>query len=117
VSAPERTPLSVVEEADVIEAGIATANPEQLATMLGWLWRMIGLVLMRIAGAGVGREPGGRETAPDRILAAEDVAKFLGRSKSWVYAHQDALRDARVNLPGLKFSERRLERFIERRGG
>jgi predicted DNA-binding transcriptional regulator AlpA len=105
---------SVVDEADVIEAGIATANPEQLATLAGWLGRMMALVQLRIAG--VGRTSGPQN---DRILEVDEVAERLGQSKSWVYAHRGELRDLQVPMPGnrLKFSERKLDKFIERRSG
>jgi predicted DNA-binding transcriptional regulator AlpA len=53
--------------------------------------------------------------AEDRMLTAEEVGRKLGRSRWWVYDHAPEL--PRVLLPGGKFgfSERQLEKWIERR--
>lgn len=98
---------------EALERAVDGASPEQLPDLAGRLGRITALVQLRIAG--VGREV---PKAPDRILDAEEVASRMGRSKSWVYAHQGELREARANVPGngLKFSERKLEKLLEGRG-
>jgi predicted DNA-binding transcriptional regulator AlpA len=107
-------PLRIVDEADVFEADIASASPEQLSTLAGWLGRMTALVQLRIAGYGRGEVP-----VQDRVIEVEDVARRLGQSKSWVYAHREELPFRLRGLPGnrLKFSERGLEKYLERRSG
>jgi hypothetical protein len=113
MSGPERAP--VAEEADVLEAGILTANPEQLATLAGWLGRMTALVQLRIAG--LGREAARKDLVEeDELLDVEDVAKIFKQKPGWIYAHQGEL-PFRVNTPGgvIKFSKKGLQSYIRRR--
>ena len=53
----------------------------------------------------------------DRWLKAEDVAKALGCSKRYVYAHRKDYPFAK-ELPGggVRFSERGLQRWMDRKG-
>jgi predicted DNA-binding transcriptional regulator AlpA len=100
---------------DALERAIAAASgPAEIRRLGAMLGDLTAALDMRIAGVGRGQA----EVVLDRILEPEEVAKRLGQSKSWVYAHQAELRELRVPMPGnrLKFSERRLEKFIERRG-
>jgi predicted DNA-binding transcriptional regulator AlpA len=109
MSSPERAQLSVVDEADVIEAGIATANPEQLATMAGWLARMTALVQLRIIGA----SPPAEE--PDHWLNTWEAAKMMGMSASWLYEHKGEFAFCRKVGGRYRFSEKGLEQW-KRRG-
>ncbi|HXN77540.1 MAG TPA: hypothetical protein VN965_02065 [Candidatus Dormibacteraeota bacterium] len=51
----------------------------------------------------------------DRILSVKETAKRIGRSRWWVYANKDALPIVRLPTGRYGFSEKRLERWIERR--
>jgi len=51
----------------------------------------------------------------DRILSVNETAKRIGRSRWWVYANKDALPIVRLPTGRYGFSERGLERWIERR--
>jgi hypothetical protein len=101
--------LSVVDEADVIEAGIATATPEQLATMAGWLARMQALVALRIAGT-----PHAIPEA-DEWLQTAVAAKRMGMSASRLYEHKGEFAFCRKVGGRYRFSEKGLEQW-KRRG-
>ncbi len=51
----------------------------------------------------------------DRILSVRETAKRIGRSRWWIYANKDALPIVRLPTGRYGFSEKRLERWIERR--
>jgi len=53
---------------------------------------------------------------PDRLLTVSETATVLGVKPRWVREHADEI-GAKVRLPGkvLRFSERKLERWIEQR--
>ena len=51
----------------------------------------------------------------DRVLSVNETAKRIGRSRWWVYANKDALPIVRLPTGRYGFSERGLERWIERR--
>jgi predicted DNA-binding transcriptional regulator AlpA len=51
----------------------------------------------------------------DRVLSVNETAKRIGRSRWWIYANKDALPIVRLPTGRYGFSERALERWIERR--
>jgi excisionase family DNA binding protein len=61
--------------------------------------------------------PARKDAEPDRWLSAEEVANALDVSRRYVYAHRKSLPFAK-ELPGgsIRFSERGLRRWMERRG-
>lgn len=76
------------------------------------LVRLAALVAERLNGAGAGA--GKQDPEPDRLLDVDEVASRLGVSRRWVYGHRLPFV---VRLPGrtLRYSERGLERYIERK--
>jgi len=55
------------------------------------------------------------ERSPDRSLTAGQVAEMLGTSVRWVYDHADQLGGKRLSRRCLRFSERAVRRYLERR--
>jgi len=51
----------------------------------------------------------------DRILSVPEAARRIGRSPWWVYRNKNALPIVRLPTGRYGFSEKRLERWIERR--
>jgi predicted DNA-binding transcriptional regulator AlpA len=51
----------------------------------------------------------------DRILSVKETAKRIGKSRWWVYANKDALPIVRLPTGRYGFSDKGLERWIERR--
>lgn len=51
----------------------------------------------------------------DRLLSVAEVAQRIGRSLWWVYRNKNALPIVRLPTGRYGFSEKRLERWIERR--
>lgn len=85
---------------------------EELPAFLGDLERVRVSVL--IAAAPAMPEASVPKT-PDRVLKVEETAARLGRSLSWVYKNKHALPMVSLPTGGYGFSERKLERWIERR--
>ena len=79
-----------------VEERITSGEASSLAELGGWLGRMGTLLSMRIVGL-----KSATVTTDDRVLEVEDVAQRLGQSKSWVYAHRDALGEIRIPMPGV----------------
>jgi hypothetical protein len=56
------------------------------------------------------------ETEPDRLLTPEAAAARFGVTKRWLLAHADDIPGLRrLSRKVVRFSERRLARFLERR--
>lgn len=51
----------------------------------------------------------------DRLLSVVEVARRIGRSQWWVYRNKDSLPIVRLPTGRYGFSEKGLERWIERR--
>jgi hypothetical protein len=84
----------------------------ELAIFFGELERVRVEVLMA-ATASV--QPATSASNADRLLSVEQVAARIGRSRWWVYTNKDALPIVRFPTGRYGFSERGLERWIERR--
>ena len=53
--------------------------------------------------------------AKDRLLSVPEAARRIGRSPWWVYRNKNSLPIVRLPTGRYGFSEKRLERWIERR--
>src|SRR5258708_7574514 len=51
----------------------------------------------------------------DRVLSVKETAKRIGKSRWWIYKNRGALPIVRLPTGRYGFSERGLERWIERR--
>lgn len=99
------------------EGAAATLDVSEVPRFAGELERVKVALLLRVVATV--SEPAVvvrvSEDRKDRSLSAEEVGRMYGRSKWWVYDHAHEL--PRVQLPGGRFgfSERAVERDIERR--
>jgi predicted DNA-binding transcriptional regulator AlpA len=63
----------------------------------------------------------GHEAQGDKLISADDVAHRLNLSRDWVYENADTkLAACVVRMPGaraVRFSERKLQKFIDRNAG
>lgn len=98
---------------DAIEEAVRTCQAAALPEISGRCAKIQALILLRFAPGPAERE----QPTSDRVLTVDDVAKALGRSRRWVYAHRKDL-GFRLALPGkrLAFSEAGLLRYVRRRG-
>ncbi len=87
---------------------------DEAPALLGDLERLRARLWMRLNEAQI--SPTRAPKRPDRLLSVDEAAKVLGMKPRWVRDHADEI-GAKVRLPGkvLRFSERKLERWIEQR--
>jgi predicted DNA-binding transcriptional regulator AlpA len=99
-----------------LDEEIETAPPSQLVAICGHLEALKVKAFAR-AMAPSPQPHSDDNNAEDRLLTVDEVAKRLGQKAQWVRDHQDKL-NSRVTLPGrsVRFSEKRLNEFIRRRG-
>jgi predicted DNA-binding transcriptional regulator AlpA len=62
-----------------------------------------------------GNHNGNGHAPEDRLVSAEDAAKFLGYSKDWVYRHWKKIGGRKIGVKGLRFSRHDLERWAASR--
>lgn len=84
----------------------------ELSIFLGDLERVRMEVLLSATALATQPATGSKK---DRVLSVNETAKRIGRSRWWVYANKDALPIVRLPTGRYGFSERALERWIERR--
>jgi predicted DNA-binding transcriptional regulator AlpA len=91
---------------------IETAQMSELPAISGALEELRLRIQLRLSSTDVRPLP---ENTSDRLLTADEVAERLGQKPRWVYAHRKELPV--VDLPGrsLRFSEKRLNSYIQRR--
>ena len=102
---------------------LADVAPEQVPELMGACAALQAALQLRLqAGVPAAQpDPTTRKTngsGPDRLLTASEAAERLGVSRRWMYRHQTQLPFAKKLSGGtLRFSERGLERWKDRRGG
>lgn len=99
---------------------VAEISPEQVPAMLGQLEELRALLLARLLTVPAnGNAPApGAPAEGDRLLTVEEAAHKLGASKDYLYRHAKALPfTVRISPRQLRFSLRRIERFIQQRQG
>ena len=111
----ETVPLTtLIPELDQL---VETLPVDEVPTLIGDLERLKTRLLMRVVetAASSTPEPPPPQSA-DRLLTANEAASLLGVKPRWLYDHVDDI-PARVRLPGrkLRFSERKLRRWMEAR--
>lgn len=84
----------------------------ELSTFLGELERVRIEILFSATAPATQAQVGLKK---DRVLSVNETAKRIGRSRWWVYANKDALPIVRLPTGRYGFSEKRLDRWIERR--
>jgi len=91
---------------------IETADTSDLPLISGGLEELRLRIQLRLSSTEVRPLP---ENTSDRLLTADEVAERLCQKPRWVYAHRKELPV--VELPGrsLRFSEKRLNSYIQRR--
>ena len=107
VSPPNASTLAQLR-AD-LESQAATAEAYNATAPVAGVLRS---VVERLAGieAGNGTPPTAK---PDRLMKVEEVAERLGMSRSWVYQNRRSLPCYKEIKDGVvRFSERKLERFL-----
>ena len=90
-------------------AALAARDAGDLPTFLGELERLRVEILL---------PPTNSSDPPrdnDRLLSVAEVAQRIGRSQWWVYANKGSLPIVRLPTGRYAFSEKRLERWIQRR--
>lgn len=92
-------------------AALAAQAAGDLPVFLGELERLRVEILLSAS------HPSDPLTNPDgdRLLSVAEVAERIGRSQWWVYRNKDALPIVRLPTGRYAFSEKRLERWIQRR--
>ena len=95
---------------------VAEVNRDDIPELIGTLATLQALLLARLSDAP--ERPLTPPNAPDRLLTVEEVAEALGVDTRWVYRKHEAgkLPFARKLGPNtLRFSERGLWKYVERR--
>lgn len=88
---------------------LADLPDEELHEALGRLEAVKAALLTRLAG-------NGRQDSRNRnLLTAEQAAERLGVDTRWIYRHQNELGGVKLSDRALRFSEKSVERYIERR--
>jgi len=60
-------------------------------------------------------EPAAQAEEPNRLLSVEEAARRIGMSRWWVRENKDALPVVRLGGGRYRFSEKGIERWIDRR--
>jgi Helix-turn-helix domain len=95
-----------------LEDALPDLAADEIPLVVGELARLDAVLRLRLASPA---PPEG--TAPaDRLLTPEEVAERLKQKPSWVYAHRNDLPIVTLGGRTLRFSERRLEAYLRRRG-
>ena len=89
---------------------IARLGPEELEPFLGELEHAKAVVLARLA-APTERE----ESAGDELLTPDEVAAILKADRRFVYRHTKELGGVRLSRRRLRFSRKRVQRYVDAR--
>ncbi len=100
-----------------LEQAIAEASPKDAPRLLGDLERLKAFLWGRLLGS----QAKGNDQAPpdeDRLLTVKEASQMLSVSKDWLYRNASKVPFAvRVGKRHLRFSARRIERYIRQRQG
>ena len=108
------SPLAaVLSELERLVEGV---SPADIPALIGNLERLKALAWARLTTPkGSGQAPK-EPRQPDHLLSAEEAANALGVKKRWLYDHAAKIPGCqRLSRRCLRFSERKLRRFIEAR--
>jgi excisionase family DNA binding protein len=95
-----------------LDDALADLAADEIPEVVGELARLDAVLRLRLASPAPPEGP-----APaDRLLTPEEVAERLKQKVSWVYAHRNDLPAVNIGGRSLRFSERRLEAYLRRRG-
>ncbi len=84
----------------------------ELSIFLGELERVRVEILFSATAPAIQSEAGLKK---DRVLSVKETAKRIGKSRWWIYKNSGALPIVRLPTGRYGFSEKGLERWIERR--
>src|ERR1700737_3992979 len=93
-------------------AGREAGADDELAAFLGELERIRTELLL---DATSGRRLSKPESDAGRLLSVAEVARRIGKSTWWVYTNKDTLPIVRLPTGRYGFSEKGLDRWLERR--
>ena len=100
-----------------LEQAIAEASPKDAPRLLGDLERLKAFLWGRLLGS----QAKGNDQAPpdeDRLLTVKEASQMLSVSKDWLYRNASKVPFAvRLGKRHLRFSARRIERYIRQRQG
>lgn len=99
-----------------LERYIATATPADVPEIIGALARLDAVARFRIATADSSNgDTGPRGAEPERFLTAAEVGERLGVSAKWAYEHQAELGATKLSPRCVRFSERKVVRYLKTR--
>ena len=107
--------LAEVQQDPTLLTGLPLPAILELRRQIGHLAVDVEAVLYQTLTADGTSDPRA-ETEPDRLLTPEAAAARFGVTKRWLLAHADDIPGLRrLSRKIVRFSERRLARFLERR--
>lgn len=107
------SPLSPIIED--LERLVERADRAEIPALLGELERVRAMAWMRLSAPHVATQaPTRPRSGKDRLLSAQEAAEILGVKPRWVYDHAEELGAQRLSDRCLRFSEKALQRRMER---
>jgi hypothetical protein len=107
--------LAAVQQDPTILTGLPLPTILEFRRQIGHLAADVEAVLFQTLTADRANNPRS-ETEPDRLLTPEAAAARFGVTKRWLLAHADDIPGLRrLSRKVVRFSERRLAQFLERR--
>ena len=110
-------PVDLASIIATLEQAIAQVSLQEAPRLLGDLERLKAFLCGRLLGS----QAKGNDQAPpdeDRLLTVKEASQMLSVSKDWLYRNASKVPFAvRVGKRHLRFSARRIERYIRQRQG